>query len=42
MVYPLGSMDFIIVLGSLMSLKAYQSRSHGWFLLILNIVLIFG
>ncbi|PWZ37812.1 hypothetical protein Zm00014a_020695 [Zea mays] len=25
-----------------MSLKAYQSSSHGWFLLILNIVSIFG
>jgi hypothetical protein len=35
-------MDYIVVLGSLMSLKAYQSRSHGWFLLILNIVSIFG
>ncbi|PWZ22575.1 hypothetical protein Zm00014a_025829 [Zea mays] len=25
-----------------MSLKAYQSRSHGWFLLVLNIVSILG
>jgi hypothetical protein len=33
-------MDFIVVLGSLMSLKAYQSRSHGRFILISNLVLI--
>jgi hypothetical protein len=42
MVYPLGSMDSIVVLGSLMSLKAHQSWSHGWFLLISNLVLVSG
>jgi hypothetical protein len=41
MAYPFGSMDLIVVLDSLMSLKAYQSRSHDWFL-IFNIVSIFG
>jgi hypothetical protein len=35
-------MNVAVIFGSLMSLKAYQSRSHGWFLLILNIVSIFG
>jgi hypothetical protein len=34
-------MDFIVVLGSLMSLKAHQSWSHGWFPLISNIVSMF-
>ena len=40
MVYPLGSMDFIVVLGSRMPLKAHRSWSHGWFLLISNRVLV--
>ena len=41
--YPCGLMEVDVIFGSLMSLKAYQSRAHGWFLLILNnIVSIFG
>jgi hypothetical protein len=40
--YPCGLMDVVVVFGSLMSLKAYQSRCHGWFLLISNVVSIFG
>jgi hypothetical protein len=40
--YPCGSMEVVVIFESLMSLKAYQSWSHGWFLLILNIVSIFG
>jgi hypothetical protein len=39
-VYPFSSMDFIVVLGSLMSLKAYQSWSHGRFILISNLMLV--
>jgi hypothetical protein len=31
-------MDSVVVIGSLMSLKAHQSWSHGWFLLISHIV----
>jgi hypothetical protein len=33
-------MDVAVIFGSLMSLKAYQSRSHGRFILISNLVLI--
>jgi hypothetical protein len=39
-VYPFGSMDLILVFSSLMSLQALQSWSHGWFVLISNLVLI--
>jgi hypothetical protein len=34
-------MDFAIVFSSLRSLKAHQSWSHGWFLLISNIISVF-
>ena len=40
MAYPCGVMDVVVIFGSLMSLKAYQSWSHGWFVLISNLVLI--
>jgi hypothetical protein len=40
MAYPFGSMDLILVFSSLMSLQALQSWSHGWFVLISNLVLI--
>jgi hypothetical protein len=33
-------MDVVVIFGSLMSLKAYQSWSHGWFVLISNLALI--
>jgi hypothetical protein len=41
-VYPFGSMDYAVIFGSLMSIKAHQSWSHGWFLFISNLVLISG
>jgi hypothetical protein len=40
MTYPFGLMDFILVFSSLMSLQALQSWSHGWFVLISNLMLI--
>ena len=36
MAYPFSSMDVAVIFGSLMSLKAYQSRSHGRFILIIK------